>query len=251
VFNSKITKLSILFFIILSILGLIYYLYNYKNRDLNPYSDKYEKLNAIEKINLNVDYLEKENLLKIKDLDLIEYIRVRILFHRFENPKDYIEKFKEEIEQDFPGEKGESILAISDLFLEFEKEKEIIQKDNNLTVYQKHIRIKESRKKNFPEPLHEILFPYHPDEKLETFFLYSKHYCKLNFTESEDTKRHHLSLAKKEIYGDDYDDLILKEPMNRQLEIELLIHEREMSIFTEQERIQKIEKIKKNILKNF
>lgn len=61
------------------------------------------------------------------------------------------------------------------------------------------------------------------------------------------SKRDHLTKAKKEIYGEFYEDLQVREPIHARLELELGIIEREMSILTEPERKAKIDSIREKL----
>ncbi|MCB1141215.1 MAG: hypothetical protein H7A24_01500 [Leptospiraceae bacterium] len=230
------------------LMGLAYYFLFVKKSPEPSYRTPGDT-STIEKIRENMKYLEDEHLLSIKSVSTIEYLRTRLLYHKFENPDSYIEKFQEEILLDFPGERGEALLSLADLYLKFlEFETEMVKNDA-YTEYQKWLSIREERKKIFGISLEEKLFPPKKEDKIEKFFLYTKHYCKLNFEESEDTKREHLRKARLEIYGDDFEELYSKESFSRQLELELRIREREMSILSEEERKKIISKIRSDLRK--
>ena len=61
------------------------------------------------------------------------------------------------------------------------------------------------------------------------------------------SKRDHLTKAKKEIYGEYFEDLQVREPIHDRLEQELGIIEREMSILSEPERKSKIDSIREKL----
>ncbi len=235
------------FFILLIGIGSLYYYLNYYKKD--SYASFDPSASITEKLNYNVTYLEEENLLNIKGLSTIEYIRTRLLYHRYETKGDPTKSLVEELEREFNGEKAKVLIDILNNYQKYEKDKLQIDEDKNLSEYKKSLKYKELRVSIFGEELESILFPEKKDDLVDKFFLYSKHYLKNHYEDDPISKRDHLLKAKKEIYGDLYEDLILSEPIPEKIELELGIQEREMSILTEKERKIKIEKIREKIRK--
>ncbi|MCB1179110.1 MAG: hypothetical protein KDK36_16105 [Leptospiraceae bacterium] len=236
----------ILFLLILILgLGLTYYFFFYKDE---PYKKEYDpKATYLEKLSLKPDYLREENIERIKGLSTMEYLRTRMLFHKFNssNPEN---DAMEELERDFPGEKGRLLMNLLLALNLFEKEKKIIEGDENLDSYQKYVRILKKRKEIFGKNLEPTLFPVQESDLIQSFFLYSDRYLKRHPTDTIRSKKTHLEKARMEIYDTEYENLKSKEPFEKILELELKIQEREMSILSEEERRRKIDSIKRELL---
>lgn len=235
----------LIFFVILLLsLGLGYYFFFYEKKiesvELSP------KANFLEKLSYNPGYLHAENLDTIKGMSTMEYLRTRMLYHKFNSKNPEIATL-EELERDFPGERGRLLMNLLLALNLWEKELAEIKEDPNLDEYQKYLRGFQKRREIFGDTLDPMLFPPRDSEIIETFFLYSQRYLRKHHTDTPRSKRAHLEKAKQEIYGDRFDDLKSKEPFEKKLELELKILEREMSILTEEERIQKIAKLKKDL----
>jgi hypothetical protein len=239
------SPIFLFFLVLLASLGLGYYFFFYEKKV--EYSEISPKAVVLEKLQHNPEYLQTENLEVIQGLSTMEYLRTRMLYHSrsSSNPENAA---LEELERDFPGERGRVLMNLLLAQNLWEKEKREIEKDENLDEYQKYLRGFQKRKEIFGENLEPILFAPKESEKIETFFLYSQRYLRKHETDTPRSKKAHLEKARMEIYGENYDSLLAKEPFEKRLELELRIYEREMSIFTEEERIQKIAKIKKELL---
>ncbi|MDX1958575.1 MAG: hypothetical protein SFU98_08390 [Leptospiraceae bacterium] len=242
------TKLSIFIFILLIILGISYY-FLFKDK----YSSKptYQEMSdSIEKLNLNPEYLREENLLIIRSMPTIEFLRTRYLHHKFESADDPVHKTKLELETDFPGEKGRVLSEIFMTYLRFLSEKEKIDSSADLDEFQKLNKMKEIRKEIFGENLEVVLFPEQSSDKIFLFYAYTERYLKKHHEDEPRFKRDHLQKARREIYGDEFETLALKEPFHKRFELELKIEEREMSILSVEERKEKISRIKEDLRKS-
>lgn len=239
-----------LFFLFLMIaLGVgYYYFFLYQTND---YADLSPNASIKEKLNYNPNYLQEENLLIIKGQSTIEYLRTRLLYHKYESKGDPVKNLLEELSRDFNGERAQVLSDILKNYVKYIEEKDKLESDKSISDYKKIAINKEKRIELFGEQIEALLFPEKPEDKLETFYLYSKFYLKNHFEDDPLSKRDHLTKARKEIYGEDYRDLILKEPIPQQIEIELGIQEREMSILTEAERKMKIESIREKFRKDY
>lgn len=238
-----------LFFLVLVlVLGFGYYYYY---RTQTPqYSELSPDASIKEKLNYNPKYLEEENLLIIKGMGTIEYLRTRLLYHRYETKGDPLKNTLEELGRDFNGERAQVLSDILTNYSKYTREKEKLDSDSSVPEYKKLEKLKSIRVEIFGEEVEGILFPEKPEDRLEKFFSYSKYYLKNHYEDDPLSKRDHLLKAKKEIYGDYYEELSTKEPFPRRLELELGIEEREMSILTEEERRVKIESIREKLRKD-
>ncbi|NBU97235.1 MAG: hypothetical protein EBS19_03290 [Spirochaetia bacterium] len=235
------------FFVLLIGVGSLYYYLNfYKKNDYEVFDPK---ASIIEKLNYNTSYLEEENLLNIRGLSTIEYLRTRLLYHQYETKGDPTKNLVEELNREFNGEKARVLIDILNNYLKYEKGKLEINDDSTLSEFKKSLKHKELRVSIFGEELESVLFPEKKEDLVNKFFLYSKQYLKSHYEDDPISKRDHLLKAKKEIYGELYEDLILSEPIPKKLELELGIQEREMSILTEKERKMKIEGIREKLRK--
>lgn len=238
-----------LFFLVL-VLGLGFGYYYYLRTQDPQYSELSPNASIKEKLNYNPKYLEEENLLNIKGLSTIEYLRTRLLYHKYETKGDPLKNTTEEITREFNGEKAQVLIELLNHYSKYTKDKEKLDSDASIPEYKKMGLSKEIRIEIFGEEVEEVLFPEKPEDRLEKFFLYSKYYLKNHYEDDPVSKRDHLLKAKKEIYGEYFADLSSKEPFPLRLELELGIEEREMSILTEVERKVKIESIRERLRKD-
>jgi hypothetical protein len=245
--NRQGLYIFLFFFVLLLGLGSLYYYLNfYKKSDYAVFDPS---ASIIEKLNYNTSYLEEENLLNIKGLSTIEYLRTRLLYHQYETKGDPTKNLTDELEREFNGEKARVLIDILYNYQKYEKGRSEINDDTTLSEYKKSLKQRELRVSIFGEELESVLFPEKKEDLVNKFFLYSKQYLKNHYEDDPISKRDHLLKAKKEIYGELFDDLILSEPIPKKLELELGIQEREMSILTEKERKMKIENIREKIRK--
>jgi hypothetical protein len=239
--------LFLAFLLLLGILGVSYYFY--ANRNASDYSTFNPNASIIEKLNYNPSYLEEEKLLIIKGQSTIEYLRTRLLYYKYETNDNPTKALEVELQRDFNGERAQVLVDILKNLNTFEDEKQKIDLDSELSQYKKYIKTNALRVEIFGEELESVLFPKKPEDRIEAFFLYSKQYLKNHLEDDPISKRDHLTKAKKEIYGDFYEDLQVREPIHARLELELGIIEREMSILSEPERKAKINSIRDKLRK--
>jgi hypothetical protein len=235
------------FLLLLGFLGIGYYFYT--NRNASDYSTFNPNASITEKLNYNPNYLEEEKLLIIKGLSTIEYLRTRLLYYKYETDENPTKSLQEELQRDFNGERAQVLVDILKNLTKFEDEKQKIDVNSELSQYKKYIKSKAVRVEIFGEELEPVLFPEKPEERMEAFFLYSKQYLKNHLEDDPISKRDHLTKAKKEIYGEFFEDLQVREPIPAKLELELGIIEREMSILSEPERKAKIDSIRDKLRK--
>ncbi len=231
----------------LGVLALGIYFYTKKN--IPDYSTFDPNATTLEKLNYNPKYLEEENLLRIKGQSTIDYLQTRLLYYKYETSENPNKGLQEELMRDFNGERAlvlSDILKTWNLYLE---EKKKLDTDVELSDYKKWIQSKALRVKIFGEELEPYLFPEKPEDRIETYFLYAKQYLKNHREDDPLSKKDHLLKAKKEIYGDLYEDLVRMEPIPSKLELELGLIEREMSILNEQERKVKINSLREKLRK--
>ena len=231
-----------IFFLLVLLMGVGYYYFIYSSKP--NYSDYNPNASITEKLNYNPAFLEQENLLIIKEQSTIEYLRTRLLYHKYESKGNPENNLIEELKQDFNGEKAQVLIDILKNYNKYLDLKKKIDEDLSLSEYKRLPKYRDLRVEIFGEVLESILFPEKPEDRIEKFFLYSKYYLKNHYEDDPISKKDHLGKARKEIYGDMYEDLVLKEPFPQRLELELGILEREMSILTEEERKIKIESIR-------
>lgn len=227
----------VLVLIILGILGF-YFLF-YKNS-----ISKNEKELSFIKLKEDPEYLERENLVKINGEYLLEYFRQRLIFHNYSTKKKGKSGFILELEKDFPGERSRVLVSILEKFLEFEEKKKEINIDKKLDSFEKIEKINLTQIEIFGEKLSIILFPKKDSEKIEKFYEYADRYLKKHFFDLTRKKEIHLEKAKKEIYGEDFGKLISLEPAKKKLELDIQIHERELSILNDEEKKIAIENLK-------
>lgn len=244
-FFKKYKYLIVIISILLVIsVGFIYYFKVYKKSFEEPvYSDVPESIFL--RLQENPDYLIQEKLLSIQSLDLLEYFRTRMLYHSYTDSISPEKNFKEELEKDFPGERGRVLIEIFEVYLRFQKEKNKVYKDEELDGYEKFLKIEMLRVEIFGENLAKLLFPKKDSEKINKFYAYTERYLKKHYTDMPRSKKNHISKARIEIYGDDFDRLYSAESPQRQFELELKINERELSILNEYEKKQAIAEIRK------
>jgi len=235
------------FLLLLGFLGIGYYFY--VNKNASEYSTFNPNASITEKLNYNPNYLEEEKLLIIKGQSTIEYLRTRLLYYKYETDENPTKSLQEELQRDFNGERAQVLVDILKNLNKFEIEKQKIDLESELSQYKKYIKSKALRVEIFGEELEPVLFPEKPEERIEAFFLYSKQYLKNHLEDDPISKRDHLTKAKKEIYGEFFEDLQMREPIPARLELELGIIEREMSILSEPERKAKIESIRDKLRK--
>ena len=231
-----------IFFLLVLLMGVGYYYFIYSSKP--NYSDYNPNASITEKLNYNPAFLEQENLLIIKEQSTIEYLRTRLLYHKYESKGNPENNLIEELKQDFNGEKAQVLIDILKNYNKYLDLKKKIDEDLSLSEYKRLPKYRDLRVEIFGEVLESMLFPEKPEDRIEKFFLYSKYYLKNHYEDDPISKKDHLGKARKEIYGDMYEDLVLKEPFPQRLELELGILEREMSILTEEERKIKIESIR-------
>ncbi len=226
--------------------GLYYYFKVYKkNLEAPDYINMSDSL--FQRIKENPDYLIAENLLEIKSMPLLEYLRTRILFYRYSDPDNAKKRIQTELEMDFPGERGRALIEILEVYLKLEKGIEEIEKEDTLDSYEKILKIELLKAELFGEKLMVLLFPRKDSEAIERFYAYSERYLKKHYTDMPRSKKIHLGKARREIYGEEYDRIFAMEPMRRRFELELKINERELSILNEYEKKQAIEAIKEKL----
>jgi hypothetical protein len=241
--------MNVLLFLLLflSVLAIGFYLYTKKSSP--EYSNFDPNATTLEKLNFNPEYLEEENLLRIKGQLTIDYLQTRLLYYKYETNDNPTKGLLEELNRDFNGERALVLSDILKTWIQYLEEKKKLDSDEELSGYKKYIQSKALRVKIFGEELEPYLFPEKPEDRIETYFLYSKQYLKNHREDDPLSKKDHLLKAKKEIYGDLFEDLIRMEPIPSKLELELGLIEREMSILTEQERKVKIESLREKLRK--
>jgi hypothetical protein len=220
-------------FFSLSILGTL--LYFFMREEPEPrYGAKKEPL--LKQLDIQPQFLEKEGLLEIKSTPVLEYIRQRLLYHSQKLSNDPMEATKQEFLQDFPGEKGRVLSGLLFIYEDYKKKLDTIQNDNQLDSYQKLMEVRSIREKVWGKNLTKVFFPESDYEIIERFYAYSDRYLKKHYDDDTISKRVHLEKAKLEIYGDRFQELVMREPYRLQYDFELKIMEREMSIMDENER---------------
>lgn len=226
--------------------ALFYYFKIYKkNLEAPDYSNVSDSL--FQRIKENPDYLVAENLLEIKSMSLIEYLRTRMLYYQYTEPENPKKSFQIELEMDFPGERGRALIEILEVYLKLEKGKEKIEKEETLDSYEKILKIELLKAELFGEKLMILLFPKKDSESIERFYAYSDRYLKKHYTDLPRSKKIHLGKARREIYGEDFDRLFASESNRRRFELELKINERELSILNEYEKKQAIAELKEKM----
>ncbi len=197
---------------------------------------KNANLAVFEKLKTDTEYLERENLVKINEEYLLEYFRQRLIFHNYSYEKKEKNGFINELEAEFPGERARVLISLLDKYLEFDEKKKEISNDKNFDSYEKIEKINLLKVEIFGQKLTEILFPKKDSEKIEKFYEYADRYLKKHFFDFTRKKEIHLEKAKKEIYADDYEKLLSIEPAKKKLELDIKIHERELSILNDEEK---------------
>jgi hypothetical protein len=229
--------------------ALLYYFKVYKKNLEEP--DYYSAPDSIfQRLKENPSYLVEENLLQINSLALVEYFRTRMLYYSYTNPGASKENFKEELERDFPGERGRALVELLDAYLRFEKQKEKVLALSDLDSYEKILKIEMLRIELFGENLDLLLYPKKDSETIERFYAYTERYLKKHYTDMPRSKKNHLNKARREIYGEDYERLFALESARLQFNLELKINERELSILNEYEKKQAIAALREKMGKD-
>jgi hypothetical protein len=218
---------------------LFYYLFFRKITENQQGKEIFEALKN------NPEYLERENLLRIKDLPVLEYFRQRKIYYAYNTNSK--ETFQDELERDFPSDKAKILIQIFKVYEEFENGKEKILKNKELDSYSQLNYIYKLKVNLFGEDLSNLLFPKQNSEKVEEFFYYADRYLKKHFKDLPRNKKIHLDKARKEIYGEDFDTLYSLESPLKKLELEIKIHERELSILNPEERKLAIQDLKEKL----
>jgi hypothetical protein len=234
---------ALLFVFIIVIGGLSYYLlFFYKsNKTLNSSEKSFLELKK------NPDYLVQENLLKIKNIELLEYFRQRLNYHSYSNEKKGLEGLKQELAQDFSGERSTVLISLLENYLKFEESKKKIQDSNELDPYEKIEKTSMIKIEIFGQALSELLFIEKDSDLIQKFYSYAYRYLKKHYTDLPKSKRNHLEKAKQEIYGNKFESLQNLETAKKKLELEIMINERELSILTAEERKIVIEEYKEKL----
>lgn len=247
--NKKNFKLFGIFFLLLALVfGAFYYyfkVYKQNFEEKSYYSNDSDSLFL--RIKENPEYLVRENLLQVKSFALLEFFRVRLLYYTYSDDTSPEQKLEEELERDFPGERGRVLSEILSVYLKYEKEKEKTQKDSELDNYEKILKIEMLRVEFFGESLSRLLFPKKDSETIEKFYAYTDRYLKKHYTDMPRSKKNHIQKARREIYSSEYERLYSLEPTRRQFELELKINERELSILNEYEKKQAIANLKEKL----
>lgn len=237
--------MSVLLTIILVSFGVYYFYFSKKIENTVRIEDSED---IIRKLNENPDYLIQENLLAIKGYSLIEFLRQRYLYHKYEDPgKDPESSASEELIADFPGERGRVLVGILKTYIKFEREKDLLYKNTELDRYQKINKTEELRKEKFGIGLEKLLFPVKDSDIIDKFYAYTERYLKKHYTDIPRYKRIHLEKARREIYGDNFDRLFDKEPISSRIDLEMRIMERELGILNEKEKETAISEIRERV----
>ena len=246
--SKKIFKSSFPYlFISFLLLGILYFAYLYFLKDKPQRKPEYIYDFKIRPHSNIPEYLKLENLEYIDKMPVREY--VQSLFVKFYplSRKDALPLAKQEIEKRFFGEKSMVLITLLELYSDWLDELDNLREDENLDGYTRKKLSLEKRKQIFGIELENYLFPNSDFDKIELFFLYAKRYIKKHREDEISEIRDHLYKAKQEIYEEDYERLIQMESFDKQLELELLLQEREISILNEEERKLRIQKIRSEI----
>ena len=243
--NYKLLGIFVLLLVVVIGVSFYYFKFYKKNLEEQEYNSVSDSLFL--RIKENPEYLVKENLLQIKSLSLMEFFRTKMLYHTYTNSSSPKQIFKEELEMDFPGERGKVLCEILEEYIDKEREKEKTLNDSDLDEYEKILKIEMLRIEFFGENLGALLFPPKDSEKIEKFYAYTSRYLKKHYKDLPRSKKNHISKARREIYSSEYERLYALEPTSRQFQLELKINERELSILNDYEKKQAIDTLKKNL----
>lgn len=241
--NKNFRDFTFLIIFIIIFGGLSYYLLFFykKDKSLNSSEESFISLKK------NPDYLVEENLLKIKNIELIEYFRQRLNYHSYSTEKKGLEGLKQELSQDFPGERSTVLISILENYLKYEESKKKIQSSNELDAYEKIEKISMIMIEIFGQGLSDLLFIKKDSDLIQKFYAYAERYLKKHITDLPKSKRNHLEKARVEIYGSKFDTLQNLETAKKKLALELMINERELSILSAEERKIAIEEYKEKL----
>lgn len=241
--NKNFRDFAFLIVFIIIFGGLSYYLLFFYKKD-KTLSSSEESFLSLKK---NPDYLLQENLLKIKNIDLLEYFRQRLNYHFYSTEKKGLEGLKQELSQDFPGERSTVLISLLENYLKYEESKKKILASNDLDPYEKIEKTSMIKIEIFGQALAELLFIEKDSDLIQKFYAYADRYLKKHSTDLPKSKRNHLEKAKAEIYGSKFDSIQNLETAKKKLELELMINERELSILTAEERKIAIEEYKEKL----
>lgn len=243
--NKTIIFLTIILTSLL-VAGIVYYV---SKEEVVIVENNIERKPIVKGLEVNPHYLKQEDLLFIQSTPLLEYIRQRLLYHSNIHPYNAIGYTQDEFEKDFPGEKGKVLVQLLYVFEDFQSKEEKIRKNKSMDEYQKSVAIEKNREAIWGKDLSNLLFPKTKYETIQKFFHYTDHYLKNHYDDDTPSKKIHIEKARVEIYGDDFEELLAKEPTSQQIDLELKIMEREMSIMSETEKEDLRTKIKSMFMK--
>lgn len=231
--------------IILLFSGVAVYFLLYRDNGILVSEDK--KKNIIQKLIANPQYITNENLFFPDGKPMIEYLRQKLVFHKYSSGGGYIATCRDDLRKSFPGEKGRVIVQIFELYLDYREEKMAIEASEEKDAYEKIIALEALPEKIFSKPLAEQLFPVNDYDLIHKFFRYAEHYLKNNYEQNTAGKRDHIEKSRRQIYGKQYRRLKAKEPLDEIYQLELKILQREMSLLSDVQKEEKRENIYRRI----
>ncbi len=202
---------------------------------------------VLTRLNTNTEFITESGLQEVNSKPLEIFLRDTLLHYRGLSKDNYLNLAERDLKIDFPGEKGDALFSLISAYDRLLKELSDLEKNQYLDRFQKKQKEFELKKLIFGENISSLLFPENESDKIDLFYRYSERYLKNHSEDQEKDNRDHLFLARKEIYGKNYRELMAKESYSMKLDIELRLNEREMSIMNESERKERIAKIKKRL----
>jgi len=188
-----------------------------------------------------VDSLEATPEFLAEEENLIELFRQKLLPGNVDE-----DEIKKELLLKFPGEKGRVVVRLFNqylLLLEAEKiinEKQVFEFD----------RIPERKKMQaelFGKQTSQLLFPDRELDRIRMFYAFCEKFLTENTTLDSERKKIIIEKKRKEIYGNDYDKMITRQPFAKEFELRKNIMQAELGVMNETEKAALVRKIAEEI----